>query len=72
MTQAYYSASESFFFHKISKLCEYGIECERQLFMFSHNAIYDITLKNAVTADQSEILDVDGVDETNDPCDTFY
>ena len=57
---------ECVFLHKVSKKCKFGIECERNMCMFRHTVVEEVTEKNVETAGQSDILDVDEEDETND------
>ena len=56
---------ECIFLHKISKECKFGFECDREMCMFRHGVVEEVTEKNIETADQSEILDVDDEEETN-------
>ena len=54
------------FLHMVSKNCKFGIECDRKMCMFRHEALEDVVEKNVETADQSEILDVDEEDVSNE------
>ena len=62
---SYSNKEECVFLHKISKECKFGFKCEREMCMFRHGVVEEVTEKNIETADQSEILDVDEEEETN-------
>ena len=63
--------------HEVSRECKFDSECERQMCIFRHEVIEEVIKKNDMTVDQSDTLDVDDEDETNDhendiPNRTFY